>query len=264
MKSKILFDLLKLLAVFVLIWLVFVIFPVFPNRDVFSLSISKEEKLGKLIVEDILMKDPSFKRVYSDYVDSCINIIEYRLLDAMGSTEYDYKLMIVKDDIVNAFALPGGYIVINSSLIEFTDNPEELAAVIAHEMGHIEERHIVSKLIKELGISILLSGDQVVLGEVGKTAASTVFDRKQEREADKFSLDLMYEAKIDPRIMATFFRKLKSEVGDYDKKLEILMTHPHISSRIKSSLEYKIDDDFNSEPINLDWQKLKEELLSEK
>ncbi|MBT3301624.1 MAG: M48 family metallopeptidase [Bacteroidetes bacterium] len=260
MRTKIIFDLLKLLAVFGILWGIFVIFPIFPDKDDFSLSITKEEKLGKLIVEEVMLKDASFQLIKTDYTDSVIGAIENRLVDAMGSSDYDYKLMIVADDEVNAFALPGGYIMIYSGLIEISDNPEELTAVIAHEMGHIEKRHIVSRLVKELGLSVILSGDLLVVGEVGRTAASTVFDRRQEREADEFSLDLLYKAQIDPRVMATFFRKLKDEVGSYDEKLEILMTHPHINSRIKSSLEYDVDEDFVSKDMQLDWDRFKQNI----
>lgn len=260
MRSKILVDLLKLLAIFGVVWAVFVFFPIFPDKEDFSLSMAKENKLGKLIVEKVMAEDPTFHVVETPFCDSVLFSIENRLLVAMSSSDYDYKFMIVANDEINAFALPGGYIMIYSGLIEICDNPEELTAVIAHEMGHIENRHIVSRLIKELGLSVILSGDLVVVGEIGRTAASTVFDRRQEKEADEFSLDLLYKAKIDPRIMATFFRKLKDEVGSYDKKLEILMTHPHINSRIKSSLEFDMGENFKSEPMDLDWVKFKEEV----
>jgi predicted Zn-dependent protease len=258
MRTKILFDLLKLLVVFGLIWLIFILFPIFPDKEDFALSVEKEERLGDRIVEDVMFKDPSFHVIRHPYTDSVIDVIEDRLLKALGESEYSYKLFVVADDEVNAFALPGGYIMLYSGLLNLSDNPEEVAAVIAHEMGHIENRHVISRLIKQLGLSVILSGDLMVIGEIGRTAASTVFDRRQEKEADQFSLDLLHKAQIDPRVMAIFFRKMKDEVGAYDENLEILMTHPHIDSRIQASLEYEIDEDFEPQKIDVDWERFKE------
>ena len=102
-----------------------------------------------------------------------------------------------------------------------------------------------------------MSNDKLVIGEISRTATSTVFDRRQEREADEFAIELLDNAEINPRIIATFFRRLKEEEGTYNENLEILMTHPHINSRIKASLEYNLDEDFVSEEFNLNWDLIK-------
>lgn len=257
MKASIFYDFLKLLAIFGLIWAVFYFFPIIPDKDDFQFSIEKEEKLGKVIVEDVLSKDPDFREISDPYLDSVIFVIEERLLQAIGTTDFEYNIRVVENPMVNAFALPGGYIFICSGLIEFSEYPEEVAAVIAHEMGHIEHRHVIAKLIKELGIGILTSGDLTILGEIGRTATSTVFDRKQERDADQFALETLYQANISPRHLGTFFRRLKSKYGVTSENLEIISTHPHINSRIKASLEFDIHQDFKPRGFDVDWDRIK-------
>jgi len=87
-----------------------------------------------------------------------------------------------------------------------------------------------------------------------------MFDRRQEKEADEFALNTMYKAKINPQIMGTFFRKLKNEYHNVDYQVEILSTHPNINSRIKASFEFEVEDDFEAETLEIDWQRFKNEL----
>jgi len=274
MRRSIYMDLIKLLAVFAAIWGFFVLIQkvspegffseFFPGSEAFELSIENEEKLGEIIVEQILDQSPGYEIKNNDQLDSAMFVITHRLLDSIGLTDYDYHIRVVDDKQVNAFTLPGGNIFINKGLIEFSDQPEEVAAVLAHEIGHVEHRHVVSKLIKEFGLAIIFSiitgGDAVLLTELSKTVVSSVFDRKQEREADRYALELMERSHINPKSMAAFFRKLNREGMSYDEKLEILMTHPHHNSRIKASLEYKLEEGFDDQSFDLDWDAVKASL----
>ncbi|MFC1733700.1 M48 family metallopeptidase [candidate division KSB1 bacterium] len=260
MSRSLLINLIKLIVVFIGVWLIFTIFPVIPGKSKHLISVEKESKLGDKIVNEVLREDVSFNEINNTYTDSCINLITQRLIKALGPSAYHYTFIVIKDSKINAFTLPGGYIVIYSGLIDFIEKPEELAAVIAHEMGHMEKRHVVSRLVKNLGVSILLSGDKYVIGEIGKTAATTAFDRRQEKEADQFSMELLEKAEIEPRTLAVFFRRIKEEYRGFNKNIEIIMTHPHHDRRIKAALEYKPAKDFKSKPIEIDWERLKKVL----
>lgn len=262
MRASIFFDLLKLLAVFGLLWVVFYFLPIIPDKDRLKLSLEKEEQLGEYIVEEVLAHEPGFSQISTPLLDSVMWVIENRLLDAIGSTEYDYKIRVIDNQAINAFALPGGYMLICSGLIAFAESAEEVAAVMAHEMGHIENRHVVSKLAREFGIAILTSGDAIVLGEIGRAAASTAFDRQQERRADAFALETMYKAGISPRYLGVFFRRLKSEQGMADRQIELLSTHPHVNSRIKASFEFEIAADFEAMEFGFDWAEVREALAA--
>ncbi len=123
-----------------------------------------------------------------------------------------------------------------SGLIEFTESPEELAAVLAHEIGHAEKRHVVSKLVKELSIAVILTGlsngDPSLVAKILKEIIGSSFDREQENEADQFGLRLLERADISPKNLARFFERLKAKDLDYDASLELLMSHPTTDKRI--------------------------------
>ncbi|MBL4577374.1 MAG: M48 family metallopeptidase [Flavobacteriales bacterium] len=264
MREKLLIDLLKLALLFGAIWAFFYFVPLFPEDDVFEVSIEKEDALGDLIVEDILFNSPDFHVVSNPILDSAFQIITDRLLDNVELTEYDYTIRVVENSEINAFTLPGGNIFVYTGLLEFAESPEEVAAVLSHEIGHVEKRHVMSKLVKEFGINLLFSiltgGDAVILGELAKTALSTVFDRRQETEADNYAFELLVKSEISPTAMAAFFRRVKRELGGYDESLEILMSHPHFNARIKASLEYQVPEGFANTDFGLDWEKVQNSL----
>lgn len=263
MRTKIWTDLLKLVFLFGAIWAVLVWIPWHPKEGIPEFPIHQEEELGDLLLEQMLEDDPSFRPIDNPLLDSTIWAISKRLIDSLRYTEYDYNIVVVRNESVNAFALPGGNIVILSGLIEFSEKPEEVAAVLAHEMAHVEKRHVIDRLIKELGLQVLLGvlsgGDAVILSEISRTLTSTYFNRRQEKEADDFALDLLYRCGISPRSLGTLFRRMNSEYGAHDE-FELLMSHPATNSRIKASFEYELDADFENRPFEMNWKAVKEAL----
>lgn len=262
MRSSIYRDLIILLTVFIACWAAFAYIPwgkIFSTPDL-TISIENEEKLGKLIVDYSIKNDPAITLVHDKKLDSVMRIVSHLLVSKIGKTDFEYTFRIIKGDQINAFTLPGGNIFIYTGLIEFCDSPEHLCSVLAHEIGHVEKRHVMDKLAKELGITLLFSvlggSDHVMISEIGRTATSTVFDRAQEKEADEFAFNLMEQSGINPKSLGAFFRKLSDEYGDSNEHLEILLTHPNNNSRIKASLEYQVKPDFVEKKINLDWIKV--------
>jgi len=259
MRTSIIRDLVILLVVFGCIWGIISFFPVFPEK-VELLSVEKEQELGGKYLE-MLMKDPGFTVVESEEVRAAIEAIGLRLENALEDSEYEYNYVVVEDQMINAFTLPGANILVTTGLIGFAGSAEELAAVIAHEMAHVEKRHVVARLVKELGIAVLTSGDQFVVGEVTRIMASTGFDRGQEQDADAFACALLEDAQIEPRTLATFFRKLKEEQDNpLLEKFEIVSTHPNFTSRIRYVLEYVPDEDFEAVPLEMEWEDLQGEV----
>ena len=93
------------------------------------------------------------------------------------------------------------------------------------------------------------------MGEVTGLLTSTSFDRKQEEEADQFAAELLEHSSIEPRTLASFFRKLEEELdNELMKHFEIVSTHPNFRSRIRKALSYVPGDDFEALPIDLDWE----------
>jgi predicted Zn-dependent protease len=261
MQRAILRDLLVLLGVFGLIWLGASLFR-YPKEPEL-MSVRKEEKLGHTYTEGIL-KNPMFRELENEGIDSAVEVIGDRLRDHLDDSPYQYRFIVFQNEMINAFTLPGGNILVSTGLLRFCDTPEELASVLAHEMGHVEERHVVARLVKEMGIEILTSGDTYVLGEVTGMLTSTHFDRKQEEEADRFAALLLERSSIEPRTLATLFRRLEEESGnDLLEHFEIVSTHPSFRSRIREALSYEPAADFKAVPVDVDWEKVKAELGQE-
>jgi predicted Zn-dependent protease len=225
----------------------------------YDFSVDQEEELGDLIKDGIWSQFPA---MHSYRADSAMEVITGRLLAALDSTPYRYQFRILDNDQVNAFTIPGGNIYVFSGLIAKSDSPEEVAAVLAHEIGHAEHRHVVNKIVKEFSIavvvSILAGGDPSLIVEIIQQVVGSKFDREQEEEADRFALELLERAKIDPQHLGDFFAKLNEEDMSYNKNLEILMTHPHNDSRIEKVRRYRAARDFKEETLGLDWSGVKE------
>jgi Zn-dependent protease with chaperone function len=144
-------------------------------------------------------------------------------------SKYQYEIHVAEDATLNAFAMPGGIIVVHSGLIAATRRPEELAGVLAHEVQHVELRHSLRALIKDLGLRGLWS---YVTGDLGGTVAgqaaleltSLSFSRDDEREADEHGLAALAAAGIDPAGMPDFFQLMAEKAGD--APAAFISTHP--------------------------------------
>jgi beta-barrel assembly-enhancing protease len=225
----------------------------------YEVSYEQEEELGDLL-KDLVWDQYSV--VKDNAADSALQIIKERLITALDTTAYRYQFTIINDEQINAFTIPGGNIYVFSGLIKAAETPEEVAAVLAHEIGHAEKRHVVSKLIKELSITaiiaVLSGGDPSMLTQILKDVVSNTFSREQEIEADQFALELLEKATISPKNLGRFFERLNEKNLDYDENLELLMTHPHNDKRIDLVRKYKTKNDFKAVPLDIDWKRVQE------
>ena len=195
-----------------------------------KVPVSSEEKLGQSALEQI--------KADSEIIESGVAI---KAVQDIGSqltqgSRYKYQWFIKKDKSLNAFALPGGIIVVHSGLIDAADNPNELAAVLAHEVQHIEQRHSLKNIINSVGLATVL---MVVLGDVSTMTAviahqagAMYFSRDLEDEADRLGLQALTRAKIAPHGMVSFFQKLEKEQGGNAPAW--ISSHPQTSERIQT------------------------------
>ena len=151
---------------------------------------------------------------------------------------------VVDTEVVNAFALPGGWLYINRGLIAAAENESELAGVVGHEIGHVVGRHGARQITKAFGLQMLLelavgekpSAARQIAGqfaEVGAGLTLLKYGREAEREADRFAVEETYAAGIDPEGMATFFEKLMAMHASEPKGVEVwFSTHPPSRERI--------------------------------
>ncbi|MFT3734289.1 MAG: M48 family metallopeptidase [Rhodocyclaceae bacterium] len=161
-----------------------------------------------------------------------------RVLRELGSqltkgSRYTYSFHLADKPEINAFAMPGGIVVVHTGLLKATTRPEELAGVLAHEVQHVELRHSLKSLIKQLGVSALwmfATGDlgSGLAGSAATELLTLKFSRDAEREADAHGLDTLVRNGIDPQGMPDFFRILADKSATPPA---ILLTHPQSEER---------------------------------
>jgi len=165
---------------------------------------------------------------------AAVEEITKRLSDRIPNNPYTFRVTVVRSDVVNAFALPGGYVVVFTGLLKKAGSPEEVAGVLSHELNHVLLRHAMSRIVKTVGLVAVVSilvGDQPGGGMTKQLAVDLLtlkFSREQETEADLGGLRLLHRAGIDPAGMIAFFERL----SEHDKlQIEILSTHPMSGGR---------------------------------
>ncbi len=190
-------------------------------------------------------------------LDQYINDLGFRLVAASERPKDHFTFFIVKDNQINAFAAPGGYIGVNAGLIDITSSESELAGVIAHEIGHINQNHLyrafeASKKDAPLLALVLLGAIAAGAGGAGADAAPAVllggqgllaqrqinFTRKDEIEADRVGIQTLANAGFDPDAMAAFFGRMQDtlRVGQGQESLPaFLQTHPVTLDRISDA-----------------------------
>lgn len=184
---------------------------------------------------------------------------------------FEYRVKIVRSDDVNAFALPGGQIVVFTGLIEKASRPEQVAGVLAHEIAHVTMRHGLSGLAKQAGLVLavrLLIGDpgglDALVAEGAMSAALNGYSRDQEREADEEGVRMMRAAGLDPRGLAEFFQELKKLPGSELPGLASWMsTHPEHDERI-ANVRALAGNTPTSPPLPLEWEEVRRAAAGEK
>lgn len=193
-----------------------------------------EVKLGK---ELLARQVPADQRCSDPHVAD-IDAIVARLAAAPPASPYTFKVTVARSDkTVNAFALPGGQIVVYTGLLEHTARPEELAGVLAHEMQHIISRHTTKLLVRRasMGGLLLLAGHAGGLA-TGLFAASALgmlrYQRQDEEQADRLGMERIQHARVDPWGMVDFFETLEKLEKGGGPQLAFLSDHPLTSDRL--------------------------------
>ncbi len=215
-----------------------------------QIPIEEETKLGRSSFES--MKG-SLKLQDSGAAFDAVQAIGKQL--TQGS-KYSYEFHVVQDDSLNAFAMPGGIVVVHTGLISATQRPEELAGVLAHEVQHVEQRHSLEGMVKNLGLRAvwaLATGDLggTLAGQAAVQLTSLKFSRDAETEADEKGFDALVKQGIDPSGMPAFFKTMSDKAAD--APAAFISTHP-LSKDRQQALQKRVDDlqdkDFKSLAID--------------
>jgi predicted Zn-dependent protease len=215
--------------------------PVTHKPEIMLFSDQDEMKMGKegndAVVKQFGRYDDSTLQGYLDQVGQNIARVNHR-------QDLPYHYMVVDSSILNAFALPGGYIYINRGLLAYLNNEAQLASVLGHETGHVAARHGVKKYQKTIGAQLVLAGVSLATESPGLAVGTNLllsailqgYSRKDERQADELGALYMYRAGYDPREMPAFFKILNQLEKQSPNLIEQLFaSHPPTPDRVEKT-----------------------------
>lgn len=214
---------------------------------------------GAVLAQTPVCTDPALNLAVAE--------IGRRLVGGLGATPYTWKVRVLDAGEINAFALPGGYVFVNLGLVRQASDGAEVAGVLAHEMQHVQRRHGIHNVARQLGTTVAiraLAGDVGAVGQAlaGNAAslASMSFSRDQEREADRLGLDLVRRARLDPTGLERLMRALGEREGRIGGALSFLSTHPASAERARELEEQRRAWGRPAiEPLKADWSAAKAE-----
>ena len=205
------------------------------------ISMEEEWQLGNQLAQQIATQvrfnqDPQ--------VNAYIRNMGQRIVAQTPMANQTWDFHVVEDPAINAFAIPGGHLYVNTGLINAAENASELASVIGHEASHVVARHTTEQISRQYGLSVLAT---MVLGQnassLAQLAAQIVaggamarFSREDEAEADKLGQQFMTAAGYDPHGMPAMFRVLLAQQKTSPGRVEqFFATHPTTESRVRDA-----------------------------
>ena len=215
-----------------------------------------EQKLGESAYRDFLSHQEVVKEGPGV---AAVEEMTHRLTEQILNNPYKFQVTVVKSDVINAFALPGGYVVVFTGLMKKAESGEEVAGVLSHELNHVLQRHGLERIVKNLGLmavaAIVFGNQQGLIGmmkQLGVELFTLKFGREQETEADLTGLRLLQRAKIDPSGMITFFERLSEKD---EGRMEWLSTHPMSAARAnRLKAELAALPKKSTEPFTFNWK----------
>lgn len=232
--NKNVMGLVKVLIVFFAIlvagyvWLV----PFLADRLAKKVPVSYEERLGEAMFNEM-------KTMFTIDAPRTAYINEF-FRELQIESKYEIKITVVDENLANAFAIPGGNIVVYDKMVEGMNSYEDLAALLTHEFTHIDAKHTTRSLFRSQASSLFLS---IILGDVGTIGNTLInnandlkglsYSRKLEKEADLNGLKLLSDRKIDGNGFVHLFELLKKEIDQAgEQPTEWISTHPDLNRRI--------------------------------
>lgn len=247
--------------------------PSLGDADREELSPLMERKLGEQIMHDIRRdRDYLDDAPLSEYLNNFGATLLAARPEARGEAGFDFFFFAVRDPMLNAFALPGGFVGVHSALILAAQNESELASVMAHEIGHVAQRHIARMLGKQRKDSLIplaaavlaaltaransdASAALLVGGQGAAIQRQLNFSRDAEREADRVGLQILKDAGYDASGMIAFFSRMQTATRAYsDAVPAYLRSHPLTTERIADIQARTRDQHYKQRADSLDFQ----------
>lgn len=212
-------------------------------------TIEQDKELGAQVAQEIegnpqeypILDSAKYSKAYKYLYDIRNSILNSG--NVIHKDEFVWRLRIIHNDSVkNAFCTPGGYIYVYTGLMKYLDSEEQLAGVLAHEVGHADYRHSTRQMTKLYGVQFLLdviAGDRQALKQITSGLVGLQFSRSHETEADKASVHYLCPTEYDAAGGAKFFEKIQADGGG--SVPEFLSTHPSPANRIEFFYNEKLE-----------------------
>jgi predicted Zn-dependent protease len=208
-------------------------------RQINIVSNEEEVRLGKNLAAEVDKEHPILE---DPLLTAYVTRIGQSVARHSDRADVPYSFKVIDNDKeINAFALPGGPVYVNSGLLKAAENEAEVAGVLGHEVAHIAARHSTEQLTKRYGFAIvaqlILGKDPGLAAEIGRDIVGSLgmlkFSRDDEIEADRLGVRYMYRAGYNPEAMVSFQEKLaRLQSGKSSRVLSFLSTHPMSQNRI--------------------------------
>ncbi|HZI00287.1 MAG TPA: M48 family metallopeptidase [Flavisolibacter sp.] len=234
-------HILLILAVALCAALYFFLINLIPFAGMKLINVQNEMVIGDKLHE-AMMKEARLIGNDSDTIGS--KLLQDFADNLQLSNTYRLRFTLMDNDLVNAYALPGGNIVVYKGILRKIKSPEELTALLSHESSHINQRHSLKSLLRSGANSILIS---IVFGDATGISGALAgnadalnglrYSRSLEREADSKGIELMLANKIPVTGMVDLMRTLKKE-ENFPSELSFLSTHPMTSERINVAVDF--------------------------
>ncbi len=225
------FALISIISVFALYYY---FMPIISDKIVKGIPKEVEKKMGIMTINSLLADQTKIDSNKSKLLKSYFTELKLPESDSIS-------LYYVNDTIVNAFAVPGGHIVVYRGILEKMKTHEELAGLLGHEFAHLEKQHSLKNISKNLTFNMLLSfilgdlsGINAILLEQASLFKSLDYSREFETESDEEALRYLIERKINPEGILSLFTILENESKKSNTTIQFLSSHPLTENRIKN------------------------------
>lgn len=229
------------------------------NTTTETIGREAETKLGKLLIKQV---DLQYRKSQNDSLQAVIDLVYRQLCDANDIDPSSIDIHVYENTTVNAFVLPDRQIVFFTGLLQHTENAEEFAGVLAHELAHIEKGHAMDRMIKEFGTSLLLTlsgtdGNSGMIANLLRMISTSAFSREQERDADHTAITYLSNSRIDPANLANFLLRLSTMESNRTQIPGWLNTHPDSKDRAAEIIERRENSQTAHPPLySGDWDEL--------
>ena len=244
-----------------------------------ELSLQMERKIGEQIMNEIRLREPTY--VDDPEINDYLNNLGRRLVAASANPTGDFSFFAIRDNTINAFAMFGGFIGVNTGTILAAQSESELAGVVGHEIAHVTQNHLARQIAKEkqntipsmiaMAIGVLaaransdIAAATVASAQAGVVQAQLAYTRDFEREADRMGFLSLDKAGFDVHGMGDFFERLQKAGRLYENNAPVyLRSHPLTLERISDMQNRAFDSSYRQVVSSLDYHLVRAKLRAQ-